>query len=145
MNVGLTGAIGTSRQIKRSSPMQRESEGEVDFSAVELAEDRTLLASERTFAGWVRTSLGCIAVGLGFHALFSALQPAWVPRAIANLFLLLAAVIVWLATGRAAAVVCRLSPHVVVSARRMNLTLIASAISLGAAALAIAVWALPTA
>ena len=57
-----------------------------DFSATDLAEDRTLLASERTFAGWVRTSLGCIAIGIGFHALFARMQPPWVPKAIASLF-----------------------------------------------------------
>ena len=131
--------------MARCFAMVRDIESETGLATLELAEDRTLLAGERTFAGWTRTSLGCIAVGVGFHALFFKLQPAWVPRAIASLFLLLAAVIVWLAARRAAAVVRRLRPHVVVSARRVNLTLIAGAISLGAAALAVAVWVLPLA
>lgn len=113
------------------------------ISRMDLAEDRTLLASERTFAGWTRTSLGCIAIGAGFHALFSKMHPPWVPRAIASLFLLLGAGIVWLATRRAAAVMRRLTPHVVVSARRMNLQLIASAVSIGALALGLAIWLLP--
>lgn len=125
--------------------MTRDVERTEALSPTELAEDRTLLAGERTFAGWVRTSLGCIAVGVGFHALFFTLRPAWVPRAIASLFLLLATTIVWLAARRAAAVVRRLNPHVVVSARPMNLTLIATAVSVGAAALTIAIWALPLA
>jgi len=112
-------------------------------SRTELAEDRTLLANERTFAGWVRTSIGCIAIGAGFHALFNRMQPEWVPRAIATGFLLLAIVIAWLSVRRAAAVLRRLNPHVVVSARRMNLELIASAVSLGAGALALAIWLLP--
>jgi putative membrane protein len=124
--------------------MVRDIDPEAGFSTLDLAEDRTLLADERTFAGWTRTSLGCIAVGVGFHPLFFKLKPAWVPRAIASLFPLLVAVIVWLAARRAA-VVGRLRPHAVVNARRMNLTLIAAAISLGAAALAVAVWALPLA
>lgn len=109
----------------------------------EFAEDRTILASERTFAGWSRTSLGCIAIGIGFHALFSRMQPDWVPRAIATWFLLLSALIVWLAARRAAAVLSKLETHVVVSARRVNLEIIASAISLGAAALCAAIWLLP--
>jgi len=124
--------------------MVRDIDPEAGFSTLDLAEDRTLLADERTFAGWTRTSLGRIAVGVGFHPLFFKLKPAWVPRAIASLFPLLVAVIVWLAARRAA-VVGRLRPHAVVNARRMNLTLIAAAISLGAAALAVAVWALPLA
>ena len=109
----------------------------------DLAEDRTLLASERTFAGWVRTSLGCIAVGVGFHALFSRIHPAWVPKAIASLFLLIAAVIIWLAARRAASVLRRLTPHTVAGARKVNLELIASAVSLGAMSLALTVWLPP--
>lgn len=112
-------------------------------SRTHLAEDRTILANERTFAGWVRTSLGCIAIGVGFHALFSRMQPPWVPRAIATGFLALAAMIVWLAVRRASAVMGRLSPHVIVSARKMNLALIAGAVSAGATGLALAIWFLP--
>lgn len=113
------------------------------LTRTDLAEDRTLLASERTFAAWTRTSIGCIAIGVGFHALFAKMHPPWVPRAIASLFLLMGAVIVWLATRRAGAVMRRLNPHVVVSARKMNLQLIASAVSIGALALALAIWLLP--
>lgn len=109
----------------------------------ELAEDRTILANERTFAGWMRTSLGCIAIGVGFHALFGRMEPSWIPRGIATLFLLLACGIAWLAARRAAAVTRRLNPHVVVSARRMNLELIAAVVSLAAAALGLAIWLLP--
>ena len=114
-----------------------------DFSATDLAEDRTLLASERTFAGWVRTSLGCIAIGIGFHALFARMQPPWVPKAIASLFLSLSIVIIWLAARRAAAVIRRLHTHVVVGARKVNIEIIASAVSLGALSLALAIWFLP--
>lgn len=113
------------------------------LSTTDLAEDRTLLSSERTFAAWTRTSIACIALGVGFHALFAKMHPAWVPRAIASLFLLLGATIVWLATRRAEGVMRRLNPHVVASARKMNLQLIASAVTAGTAALAVAIWFLP--
>jgi putative membrane protein len=112
-------------------------------SPIELAEDRTILASERTFAAWIRTAIGCMALGIGFHALFNHMQPGWVPRLIATAFLLLAATISWLAARRAAAVMRRLSAHVVANARKVNLELIASAVSLCAAALALAIWLLP--
>ena len=112
-------------------------------SRTDLAEDRTILASERTFAAWTRTSLGCIAIGIGFQALFNRMEPNWVPRAIASGFLLLAALIVWLAVKRGGSVARRLSPHVVATARPMNLVLIASVVSIGAAALAAAIWLLP--
>ncbi|HEX6410553.1 MAG TPA: DUF202 domain-containing protein [Sphingomicrobium sp.] len=111
-----------------------------DPSRTDLAEDRTILANERTFAGWVRTALACIAIGIGFHALFQTMQPAWVPRGIATAFLLLAILLVALAEWRAAAVMKRLSPHVVSTAQAVNLRFIAAIIALGSAALIGAIW-----
>lgn len=106
----------------------------------DLAEDRTLLASERTFAGWMRTSFASLAIGVGFQALFGELQPDWLPRAIATGFLLLAIAVVILAERRTAAVLARLSPHVVVASRPMNLRLFSAVTAFGAAALIAAIW-----
>lgn len=102
-----------------------------------------MLANERTFAAWVRTSIGCIAMGVGLHALFSHMEPGWAARAIASWFLIIAVTVIWLAVRRAGAVLDRLNPHVIASGRKMNLELIASAVSLGAAALTAAIWLLP--
>lgn len=110
------------------------------LSRTDLAEDRTILANERTFAGWMRTSLASVAIGVGFHALFPSLEPPWVPRAIATGFLLLAIAVIVLAERRAAAVMDRLSAHVVITAKAMNLGVFAAAISLGAAALIATIW-----
>ena len=117
-----------------------EPKEENDASRTELAEDRTILANERTFAGWMRTSLACVALGVGFHALFQKIQPTWIPRAIATGFLFLAILIAVLAERRAAAVMRRLSPHVIETAQTMNLRLFAAAISIGSAALAVVIW-----
>jgi putative membrane protein len=90
-------------QLDRTADDGARSQATDDWAGrrrTDLAEDRTILASERTFAGWSRTSLGCIAIGIGFHALFNRMQPDWVPRTIASWFLLLAALIVWLAARR---------------------------------------------
>ena len=115
-------------------------DGANQLSRTDLAEDRTIQASELTFAGWMRTSLGSVAIGVGFHALFPRMEPAWLPRAIATGFLILAIAIVVLAERRAAAVMKRLSAHVVVTAKAMNLRLFTAAISLGATALIGAIW-----
>ena len=108
-----------------------------------LAEDRTILANERTFAGWMRTSLACIAIGVGFHALFNRIDPAWVPRLIATAFLMLAVLVIVLAERRACAVLSRLEPHTVRTARRVNLRLFAAIVSLAAAAFCLVIWLLP--
>lgn len=111
-----------------------------NLSRTDLAEDRTILANERTFAGWARTALACIALGVGFHALFQKMQPAWLPRGIATAFLLLAILLVALAEWRAAAVTKRLSTHIVSTAKTINLRIIAGIIAVGAAALIGAIW-----
>lgn len=110
------------------------------LSRTDLAEDRTILANERTFAGWMRTSMAAIAIGVGFNALFARLEPPWVPRLIATGFLLLAIAIIVLAERRAAAVMDRLSAHVVETAKTVNLKLLTIAVSLGAGALIVAIW-----
>lgn len=115
-------------------------DGEPAVSRTDLAEDRTVLANERTFAGWMRTSLASVAIGVGFHALFPAMSPSWVPRAIATAFLLLAVAIIVMAERRAAAVMDRLSAHVVVTVRPMNLRTLAGAIAVGALTLICAIW-----
>ena len=115
------------------------------LSRTDLAEDRTILANERTFAGWMRTSLAAIAIGVGFNALFARLEPPWVPRLIATGFLLLAIAIIVLAERRAAAVMDRLSAHVVETAKTVNLKLLTIAVSLGAGALIVAIWVRVTA
>ncbi len=77
----------------------------------EWAEDRTLLANERTFAGWMRTGLAAVGVGVGFHALFGKLEPPYLARIIATVFVL-AGVFVFITAARNASKVCaRLSAH----------------------------------
>ncbi len=65
------------------------------------AEDRTVLANERTFAGWMRTGLAAIAVALGLKALFQSFEPTWVPKVVAEGFIL-AALFVFVSAWQAA-------------------------------------------
>jgi putative membrane protein len=111
-----------------------------DLSRDDLAEDRTILANERTFGSWMRTSLACVAIGVGFKGLFPTMEPAWVPRAIATGFLILAVLVIMSAERRAAAVLSRLEPHVVAAARGINLRLFAWLVTAGSSALIIAIW-----
>lgn len=124
----------------RSPGVEQDSEPAASRTA--LAEDRTILASERTFASWMRTSLASVAIGVGFQALFSKMEPAWVPKVIATGFLLLAIAVIVLAQRRAAAVMDRLSAHVVVTAKAVNLKLLTAAVSTGTLALIAAMWLL---
>lgn len=108
----------------------------------DLAEDRTLLANERTYAGWLRTGFASIGVGLGFHVLFDTMRPAWIPKAIATAFLLIAIFIFVSAERRAAAMNRRFHPHEVETFKLVNLQLITAAVVLAVAGLAAALWVL---
>jgi putative membrane protein len=107
-----------------------------------LAEDRTVLANERTFAGWLRTGFAAIGIGLGFHVLFQAMQPPWVPKAIATAFLLAGIYVILVAERRAADVMRRFDDHKVAELRPMNLRIVAYAAVTAAAALTAAIWLL---
>ena len=108
----------------------------------DLAEDRTLLANERTFSGWVRTSLATIGIGLGFKALFGTLQPIWIPKAIATLFVCLGIMIILMATWRGSQVISRLTAHQIYDVSALKLHVIAATFSLGALALLAGIWIL---
>ena len=71
------------------------------------------------------------------------MQPSWVPRAIATGFLVLAMLVIILAERRASAVLRRLSSHVVITARTMNLRLFTILICIGSVALMAAIWIVP--
>ena len=109
----------------------------------DYAEDRTILASERTFASWLRTGYAGIGIGLAFNALFVKLEPPWVPRLMATAFLLIAIYIFIAAERRASAVLNRLQPHTVTTARSSNLRLITMTSVVATLALIAAMWLLP--
>jgi putative membrane protein len=112
-------------------------------SRTDLAEDRTLLANERTFAGWLRTAFAAVGIGLGFHVLFQRMEPAWIPKAMASVFLLIGLAVAIAAERRACAVRDRLHTHVVQSAKPMNLRLITAGMAAATIALLAAIWIVP--
>ena len=106
----------------------------------DLAEDRTLLANERTYAGWMRTAFAAIGVGLGFRALFDEMQPPWLPRAIATLFMLIGIALFVAAERRAAWIVEHLQVHAVETVRVRNMRIVTAAMVVATLALIVAIW-----
>jgi len=115
---------------------------ELAESRTNLAEDRTILAHERSFAGWVRTGLAAVGIGLGFNALFQALDPVWVPKAIATAFLLIAIFIFVSAERRACRVTSRLESHAIRELKPVRIRMLTAALVLATSALIVAIWAL---
>lgn len=86
--------------------------------------------------------MASIGIGVGFNALFKMLEPAWVPKAISSLFVLLGMLIIVMAERRACAVKARLDAHSVTSLPTINLRVIAIAVCAGAACLIGGIWTL---
>lgn len=106
----------------------------------DLAEDRTLLANERTYAGWCRTAFAAIALGLGFNALFNKVEPAWVAKGIATLFIALGIFIIRKAQKRSLEVVRNNTEHEVNITQPETFRVIAWSIILGAIMLIVSIW-----
>ena len=104
------------------------------------AEDRTLMANERTFAGWMRTGLAAVGIGLGFNALFGKMEPAFLPKAIATIFILIGIFVFFAAQRNGCAVQTRLQAHQAEPLQTMNMQLIAAFMALGSAGLAVGIW-----
>ena len=115
---------------------------ELAHERTDLAEDRTILANERTFGGWLRTGFAAVGIALAFNALFTRLEPAWVPRSIATAFLVIAVLIFVAAERRARTVLARLHPHRVTTVRVYSLRAITILSVAATVALGVAIWLL---
>lgn len=103
----------------------------------DFAEDRTILANERTFAGWMRTGLASAGIGLGFQAIFRAVEPTWLAKLGASLFILIAVAVFYLAYRKACNLVRRVEAHNAepvghIAYRTITLLFIFGSLSLGA-------------
>lgn len=120
--------------------MTKENRTDLARDRTELAEDRTVLAHERSFAGWVRTGMAAVGIGLGFNALFRTLEPAWVPKAIASIFLAAAIFIFISAERRACRIIGELEAHKVSALRPVRIRLLTVILAGATVMLGGAIW-----
>ena len=106
------------------------------------AEDRTILANERTFAGWMRTGLASVGVGLGFQAIFRAVEPTWMAKLAASLFICIGIFVFFAAWRKSSSVLDRLDAHAAAPVARRGIGLIAGMFGLGSALLLPIIWTL---
>jgi putative membrane protein len=90
----------------------------------------------------MRTGFAAVGIGLGFQVLFQAMQPDWVPKAIATAFLLAGAYVILVAEQRAAAVMERFDKHKAAELQPINLKLVAWTAVGATLALIAAIWLL---
>lgn len=106
------------------------------------AEDRTILANERTFAGWMRTGLAAVGIGLGFQAIFRAVEPTWAAKLVATFFIAVGIFIFYSAYRQSCKLLERLSAHAAEPVARWFLGVLALSLSSGAVLLAMVMWLL---
>ncbi|MCG6885160.1 MAG: DUF202 domain-containing protein [Silicimonas sp.] len=104
------------------------------------SEDRTILSNERTFASWMRTGMACVGVALGLKAVFREFEPGWVPRAVSEIFIIVAIMIFWAARNSAEKAHKRLREHETESQGSQRMTLIAAVLAFGAANTGVILW-----
>ena len=121
---------------------EKSDKNELAGQRTDLAEDRTVQATERTFAGWLRTAFAAIGIGIAFHALFGDLEPPWLARSIATLFIILGASIAFTAERRACRTFSRLSTHQASRPRTPNIRWMSWSVIIGALALIAGLWML---
>ncbi|RXZ64912.1 YidH family protein [Pelagerythrobacter rhizovicinus] len=115
---------------------------ELAVERTKYAEDRNIMAMERTFAGWIRTAFAAIGIGVAFHALFGELEPPWLAKAIATLFIAAGGALAFSAQRRARHTMSQLHAHSFERATSPNFRLLAFAVILGSAILIAGLWIL---
>jgi putative membrane protein len=104
------------------------------------AEDRTLLANERTFAGWMRTGMTALAVAIGLHAVFGELQPPWIAKATATMFIIVAILVFAAAAQRSHKAQLRIDSHDSASQPAWRMTALAVILCLASLATGGVLW-----
>ena len=117
-----------------------DTRNELAIDRTDMAEDRTIMAVERTFAGWIRTAFASIGIGLGFRALFGEMEPAWLPKAIASMFIGFAIFLAIAAEKRARRSLDRMHTHALDKPDTPKFKWLAYGVSFGAVVLIAGLW-----
>lgn len=108
----------------------------------DMAEDRSIMALERTFAGWMRTAFGAIGIGLAFNAIFGMLEPLWLAKGIATMFILAGGWLAINAERRACKTMARFDTHKFEAVSTPNFRVLAYGVAAGSIILAAGIWML---
>lgn len=125
-----------------SEETQSEQRTELAEKRTDWAEDRTLLANERTFAGWMRTGLASAGLGLGFNAVFKQVEPTWLAKSVATIFIAISILIFLAAFRSARSVIARMDCHTVEPIKARHLSVITLLFIAGDLALGVVLWIL---
>lgn len=104
------------------------------------AEDRTILANERTFSSWTGTGLGSLGMAVALQAVFGAVEPTWVAKTVASVFVLASIYIFLSALRNTKQARERMHASDVEPKSQKSLMVIAYSMCVGAIAVGIILW-----
>ena len=113
---------------------------EMAENRTDWAEDRTILANERTFAGWMRTGMASLAIAIGLQAVFGAVEPTWLAKAAATIFVGIAILIFWVAWRKSCKMIARLDAHAAEPVSKTHFGTIAAVLATGALVSCVVLW-----
>ncbi len=119
---------------------KNNSENKLAEDRTDWAEDRTLLANERTFSSWVGAGLGCLGLAAGLQAVFGAIEPTWIAKAAASLFVIIAIYVFQNALFNSRRAKKRMESHVSEPVSDSNLAWIAHLLSAGSLCVGLVLW-----
>jgi putative membrane protein len=110
--------------------------------STQWSEDRTLLSNERTFSSWMGTGLACVGVAIGLQAVFGALDPKWLAKLVATVFLVTALMIYWTAVRQASKTYNRLNNNDIETQGSRTFVRLGVIMSVGTVGVGAVLWAL---
>ncbi|MEO1161947.1 MAG: DUF202 domain-containing protein [Pseudomonadota bacterium] len=121
-------------------PENSQDKKELAEHRTDWAEDRTVLANERTFSSWMGTGLGSLGLAVGMQAVFGAIEPTWIAKSAATVFVIVALYLFQTALINSRRTKQRLDSHSAEPVSNRNLAVIAHLLSAGAVCAGVVLW-----
>jgi putative membrane protein len=121
-------------------PESSQDSQELAEERTDWAEDRTILANERTFSSWMGTGLGSLGLAVGMQAVFGAMEPTWIAKSAATVFVIVSLYLFQTALINSRRTKQSLDSHTAEPVSNRNLAVIAHLLSIGAVCAAIVLW-----
>lgn len=120
--------------------MSGDDKNDLAETRTDWAEDRTLLANERTFSNRMGFALGALGVALGLQGVFSAVDPTWIAKTAATVFIALAIYVAVFTYLKAVEMNQRLDSHDANPTRTREMRIVTGLTCTGAIGIAIVLW-----
>lgn len=129
-----------SKMVEKETKELAEERTEKAQARTNWAEDRTLLANERTFSSRIGLVLGCLGLAIGLQGVFKAVEPTWIAKIVATLFVIVAIFVALASFRNSKKMLDRLNSHSAEPASSRGLLLVSSICATGSIGVLAIIW-----